>query len=230
VRVTGVAALTVPAVTVNVTEVWPCGTVAVAGTLAAVVLELESDTVMPPLPAAAVRLTVPVADPPLAIALELTVRLLSAGGGGLTVIPNVALTPQYEAVKVTEVAELTVPAVTVKVAEVWPWGTMTDVGTFAPTGDELSAIVVPPLGADDVSETEQVEPEDGLIEIGLQVRPLNLAVWTIVTVPPAAEVAMTAPSVFAEIPLSWSDDVVFVVDDESVNVAYPTTPFGHWIV
>ncbi len=59
---TGVAALTVPAVTVKVAEVCPCGIVTVAGTLAAVVLELESDTVTPPLPAAAVRLTVPVAD------------------------------------------------------------------------------------------------------------------------------------------------------------------------
>ena len=117
-RVTGVAALTVPAVTMKVAEVCPCGIVTVAGTLAAVVLELESDTMTPPLPAAAVRLTVPVADPPLAIVLELTVRLLSAGGGGLTVIPNVALTPVYEAVRVTEVAELTVPAVTVNVADV----------------------------------------------------------------------------------------------------------------
>ena len=91
-RVTGVAALTVPAVTVNVAEVCPCGTVTLDGTLATVVLELESDTATPPLPAAEVRLTVPVADPPLAIVLELTERLLSAGAGGLTVIPNVALT------------------------------------------------------------------------------------------------------------------------------------------
>ena len=79
---------------------------------------------------------------------------------------------------------------------------MTDVGTFAAAGDELSAIVVPPLGACDVSETEQVEPEDGLIEFGLQIRPFKPGVWTIVTVPPVAEVAMATPPVSAEIPLS----------------------------
>ena len=52
--------LTVPAVTVNVTDVEPCGTVTLEGTLAAVLLELESDTNAPPVPAAAVRLMVPV--------------------------------------------------------------------------------------------------------------------------------------------------------------------------
>jgi hypothetical protein len=54
--------LTVPVVTVNVVEVEPWGTVTFAGTLAAAVLELESATVTPPVPAAAVRLTVPVPD------------------------------------------------------------------------------------------------------------------------------------------------------------------------
>jgi hypothetical protein len=45
-----------------VVEVEPWGTVTLAGTLAAAVLELESATVTPPVPAAAVRLTVPVPD------------------------------------------------------------------------------------------------------------------------------------------------------------------------
>jgi hypothetical protein len=46
---------------VNVAEVEPCGTVTLDGTLAAVELELESDTATPPTPAAVVRVTVPVA-------------------------------------------------------------------------------------------------------------------------------------------------------------------------
>jgi hypothetical protein len=81
-------------VTVNVADVEPAGTVTEDGTLAAVVLELESDTETPPLPAAAVKLTVPVPDWPLTIVLGLTEILLSAGGTGLTVTPNVTLVPE----------------------------------------------------------------------------------------------------------------------------------------
>ena len=43
-----------------------------AGTLAAVALELEGETNIPPMPAAAVRVTVPVPDWLLAIVLGLT--------------------------------------------------------------------------------------------------------------------------------------------------------------
>jgi len=64
-----------------------------AGTVAAEVLELDRDTDIPPLPAAEVRVTVPVAVPPLAMLLELTDRLLSAGGGGLIVIETVPWRP-----------------------------------------------------------------------------------------------------------------------------------------
>jgi hypothetical protein len=86
--------LTLPVLTENVAEVEPAGTVTEDGTLAAVVLELESDTETPPLAAAAVKLTVPVPDCPLTIVLGLTETLLSAGGTGLTVTPNVLLTPE----------------------------------------------------------------------------------------------------------------------------------------
>jgi len=84
----------VPVVTANVAEVEPCGTVTLAGTLAAVVLELVSDTAIPPVPAASVRLTVPVPDWPLTIVPGLTDTLLRATGGGLTVTANVLLTPE----------------------------------------------------------------------------------------------------------------------------------------
>ena len=80
--------------TVNVAEVAPCGTVTVAGTLAAVAFELESDTATPPLPAASVRVTVPEPDRPLTIVLGLTETPLKPAGGGLTVMPNVAFTPE----------------------------------------------------------------------------------------------------------------------------------------
>ena len=86
--------VTLPAVTANVVEVEPWGTVTFEGTVAAVVLELESDTTTPPVPAADVRLTVPVPDLPLTIVLGLAEIPLRAGGGGLTVTPKVALTPE----------------------------------------------------------------------------------------------------------------------------------------
>ena len=85
---------TLPVFSVNVAEVEPCGTVTVEGTLAAVVLELDSDTATPPAPAAAVILTVPVPDTPLMIELGLTETPLRAGAGGLTVTPNVTFTPE----------------------------------------------------------------------------------------------------------------------------------------
>jgi hypothetical protein len=52
--------LMAPVVTVNAAEVEPCGTMTVDGTLTAALLELESATGTPPVPAAAVRFTVPV--------------------------------------------------------------------------------------------------------------------------------------------------------------------------
>ena len=94
VKVAAVEEVTVPAFTVNVADVEPCGTVTLEGTLAAVALELESDTDTPPVPAAAVRLTVPIPDWPLTIVLGLTETLLRAAASGLTVTPNVLFTPE----------------------------------------------------------------------------------------------------------------------------------------
>jgi hypothetical protein len=88
------AVLTLPALTVNAAEVEPWGTVTVAGTLAAKLLELERDKAAPPVPAVADRLTVPEAERPLTIELGLTDRPLRAAGGGLTVTPNVATVPE----------------------------------------------------------------------------------------------------------------------------------------
>lgn len=106
VSVTGVDADTLPLVVMlNVTDVDPCGTVTLAGTVAAV-LELRSDTVAPPVPAADVRVTVPVPDWPPVIVLGLTEMLLSVGdglAGGLTVRANVLLTLFSDAVIVAGV-------------------------------------------------------------------------------------------------------------------------------
>jgi hypothetical protein len=84
--------LTLPVLTANVVEIEPCGTVTLEGTVAAVVLELESATATPPVPAADVRVIVPVPDWPLTIVLGLTEMPLKAGAGGLIVTANVLFT------------------------------------------------------------------------------------------------------------------------------------------
>lgn len=81
-----------PAVTVNLADVAPCEIVMLEGTLAAVGLELESETTIPSVPAAEVRLTVPVPVWLLTMVLGLTETLPNAAAGGLMVIPNVLLT------------------------------------------------------------------------------------------------------------------------------------------
>ena len=94
-KLTVVDALTVPAVTANVAEVAPAATVTLAGTVAAEVLELETATTAPPVPAACVRVTVPVPVLALTMVLGLTERVLKAAGGGLIVTPDdVMLTPE----------------------------------------------------------------------------------------------------------------------------------------
>ena len=87
---------TVPAVTVNVAEVEPAGTVTLAGTLAAVPLELESVTnhsagsgCCRQTNCSSARIW------PLTIVLGLTETLLRApDAAGLTVTPKVLLTPE----------------------------------------------------------------------------------------------------------------------------------------
>lgn len=92
--------LTGASVTVNVAEVAPCATVTLAGTLAAEVFELESATTTPPVPAAEVRVTVPVAVRPLPMVLGLTEILLKAAVGAArrtgTMTPNQGVVPPVQ--------------------------------------------------------------------------------------------------------------------------------------
>jgi hypothetical protein len=168
--------LIVPVLTVKVAEVDPCGTVTLDGTLAAVVLELESETTTPPVPAASVRVTVPVPAWPLTIVLGLTETLLRTAGGGATVRPKVAFTPEYEAVRVAPVDALTVPVLTVKVAEVEPCGTVTLEGALAAVVLELeSDTATPPVPAASVRVTVPVPVCPLTIVLGLTKTPLRTA-------------------------------------------------------
>jgi len=84
---------TVPAVTVKVAVVEPCATVTLAG-MVSPAGELDKLTTTPPEPAGLVRVTVPVAETPLAIILGDTATLDKAAGGGFTVTVEVLFTPR----------------------------------------------------------------------------------------------------------------------------------------
>jgi hypothetical protein len=73
-----------------VADVPPAGTVTEAGTVAAAVLLLLSDTTAPPVGAAALSVTVaePVAPPCRVAGLRLTELRAAAGGGAVTVHPD----------------------------------------------------------------------------------------------------------------------------------------------
>ena len=154
VMVAGVDAVTLPVMTLKVVDVDPCGTTTLAGTVAAV-LELESQIVQPPEPAAVVRVTVPVPDWPLTMVLGCTDMLLSAAAG-VTFMENVVLLPEKDAVRVTGVVVVTEDVVTEKVADVDPCGTVTDAGTVAAALELESATTAPPVPAAALSVTVPV--------------------------------------------------------------------------
>ncbi len=80
-------------VIVNVLFVVPAPTITLAGTIASEVFELDSVTVVPPAGAAAVSVTVPVADePPVTLAgLTATDDSATGGGGGAAFTVNVVV-------------------------------------------------------------------------------------------------------------------------------------------
>jgi hypothetical protein len=146
VRVTVCELDTVPAVAVNIAEVAVAGTVTDAGTGSAVVLFEASVTVLPPVGAGKVRVTVHVVEPPGLRLVGLQTSDETAGFG-VTVTVAVVLPPSV-AVWVTVCDVATEPAVAVNVVEVVVAGTVTDTGTGrAVVLFEESVTVLPPVGA-----------------------------------------------------------------------------------
>jgi hypothetical protein len=152
-------------VTVNVTEVFPAGTIAVVGTVAAPLL-LDSATLVPPGPAGPFNVTVPVAVAPPEIVVGLSVTALKLAG----VMERVAvLAPvPVPAVITAVVFEFTPVVPIVNVAVVEPAATGTELGAKALALLDERGTEAPPAGAGAARFTvpvAEVPPstEDGLI-------------------------------------------------------------------
>jgi hypothetical protein len=134
----------------------PAATVTFAGTLATVALLLDSATLAPPMGAAVVNVTVPVAGAPptTLVGLTVTVDKLGPAAAGLTVSAAVRETPPKVPEIVSAVEAVTVFVVMVKVALVVPAATVTLAGTVATAGLALLRLTTaPPVGAPPVSVT-----------------------------------------------------------------------------
>jgi hypothetical protein len=116
--------------------------------------------------------------------------------------------------------------VTVKDAELAPWGTPTLGGMVKSPGFELTAMEAPPEGAPAVNCRVQVEVAGGVTDAGLQVKPFKAAGWLIVTVPPLAEEVKAKPEGSAAIGTeSWTGANESVVAPDRVRSTVATTPF-----
>jgi hypothetical protein len=146
--------------------------VTLAGTLAAVVLLLDSVTVAPPMGAGEVNVTVPVlaVAPTTLVGLTVTEDKLAGGGGGLTVSTAVREAPPKVPEIVTGVAAVTAVVVIEKLALSAPAATVTLAGTPATVVLLLDSVTIaPPVGAAVVNVAVPVLPAPPTTLVGLTV-------------------------------------------------------------
>jgi hypothetical protein len=144
---------TATVVTVKLAEVAPPRTFTAPGTDAAA-LSLASATEMPPEGAGPFNVTVPAEEfgPVTLVGFRETERI----AGGLTVKGADAV-PLKAAVMFGVTVDVTAVVVTVKLAIIAPWGTITELGTVATALSLASATEMPPEGAGEFNVTVPVE-------------------------------------------------------------------------
>jgi hypothetical protein len=172
--VTGVVAVTLPAVAGKVAVVLPAATVTEAGTARAVLLS-EMETVKPPVGAALFKPRVQVvAAPDTTVAGE----QLSVEGtaGAMRLREALAVVLFRVAVSTAVLSAVTVPTDAVKLALDAPASTVTDAGIVAMALSSAKVTTVPPVGAAPVSATVHVADPPEFRVAGVQVRELRVKV------------------------------------------------------
>jgi len=154
-------------VTVNAAVVAPAATVTDDGTDAFELLDVRLTT-FPPLAAAPLRVTVPVADVPPTTAVGDTVTLVRAAG--LTVNVAVFDVPFSVAVIVGLLVAATASVVMVKVAVLDPPATATEPGTDAFALLDVRDTVDPPEGAGPLRVTVPVALVPPMTDVGVTAR------------------------------------------------------------
>ena len=222
VRVTAVDVVTVPAVAVRVAVVAAAATVTEAGTVRAALL-LDNATEDPPVGAAWDKVTVQVDEPPEVTVFGEQAKVVTVVFGD-TVTEAVAELPFKEAVNVTAVDVVAVPALAVNVAVVAPAATVTDAGTVSAALLLDKATEAEADGAME-SPTVQVDVAPDSTELGrhCSVETVGATLMT----PPLPVSARNVPSEAAATVLPIvrvSEDCV--LDGDTVAVTTATTPLA----
>ena len=217
--VTDVLAETAIVLTAKVAVVEPAATVTVAGTVAAA-LPLVSVTVVPPGPAAPLRVTVPVEElPPVTV---VGAKDKDRTVAGLTVKVAVRETVPRVAVTVALVWVDTAVVATENGAEVAPAGIVSEIGTVTEVLLLVKVTTDPPVGAGPFSVAVPVDDAPPMTVVGFRVSERSVG-GTMVKV----AVSVTVPSVAEIDDVDWAATaVVFTTNVAEVAPATTVTLAG----